>query len=126
MTEKGPKLGWILGGLGSLSWVVLLALAMLVQGRWNVALIGLGLFGLGVAYLFAMAPWRHPRMPLWRIYLGLIGLIVVAAVFFLRFWPQQATPSLAVAEVSYLWLVPLFIPVFIFGRKSWEDIHRRE
>ena len=126
MKDKGPKLGWILGGLGSLCWIPLLALAILLQGRWQVASIGLGMFGLGLVYLILMAPWKHPRTPLWRIYLGLIALIVVAAIFFLRFWPPQGTPALAGEEISYLWIIPLFTPVFIFGRKTWDDLHRQD
>ena len=48
MTDAGPKMGWIAGGLGGLSWIPVLAIIQLVRG--NVV----GFLAAGVVLVFGL------------------------------------------------------------------------
>lgn len=126
MEQRGPKLGWTLGGLGGLIWMALLAVIFLADGMVKAGLLGAGFFLAGCIYLIVFAPWRHPETPLWRIYLGLIGILILAALVLLYSWIQHTGENVAFSWFFLPGLLPLLFPVFTFGRKTWQDLHRPE
>ncbi len=120
--ERGPRLGWTLGGLGGLLWIPILGVVRLVLGDVIGLVLCLLVFGAGVAYLVLLAPWKHPDTPFWKLYSGLVVIMLVAAAVLLYRWVPDLQPS--VGHVRYAFVVlPLFVPAFIHGSKSWRDIH---
>ena len=123
MSERGPRLGWTLGGLGGLLWLVILAVVLLVQGNYPGALTSAAFFVAGVLYLVIFAPWKHENTPFWRIYLGFVLFVIGAAAILLVLWYPGEIKSLRRFHLLFC-LIPLFIPVFIMGRKTWSDVHK--
>jgi hypothetical protein len=124
MEQKGPKLGWLLGGLGGLIWLPILAVVWLAQGKVAGAIGGLIVFAVGVLYVFVMPPWRFPRTPVRNVYLGLLIIVLggVAVTAWQYYDPRTSKPSDLAAGIA---LVTLLIPLFTLGHKSWSDLHSR-
>jgi hypothetical protein len=124
LEQTGPKLGWTLGGLGSLLWMLILAVVMFLKGNQLGALVSLGFFIVGVLYIILFAPWKYPHVPFRRIYGGIILIIILAAVAILYFWYPKEFQSMN--NLRTLWMLfPLFIPIFIMGKKTWFDMHTK-
>jgi hypothetical protein len=124
---KGPKGAWIWGGAGALCWMPVLIIVIIAKG---------GLFGglalsvfliAGIAYLYFMAPWKHPDKSLGKIYSGLPAIIIAAAISVLLTWPMevQSRELMILAPVLVCACLPMFLPVFLLVGKSWNDIHRQ-
>lgn len=121
MNDRGPKYGWILGGFGSVLWLLILALVLLYQGNIGGFLSCILFFAGGAAYIVLFAPWKYPRTPFWRIYLGLVAILILAAAALVHLWYPEAREE--VRGYGFLFtLSPLLIPVFIVGRKTWSDM----
>ena len=80
MNTTGPKLGWLLGGIGGLIWLPVMAVIWLAQDKMLGAIVGFIIFALGVAYLFMFRPWRYAHVQLRVIYLGLLAFLLIGAV----------------------------------------------
>lgn len=120
--QRGPRLGWTLGGLGGFLWIPLLGVVRAVQGDVVGLVVCLLLFGLGVAYLVVLAPWKHPDTPFWKLYSGLVVIMLAAAAVLLYRWVPDLEPSIGQVRYGFV-ILPLFLPAFIHGRKTWRDIH---
>ena len=117
---SGPRLGWLLGGLGSLLWLPLMAIVWMVQGGRLFPLLGLAVFVVGVAYLFLFAPWRHPRKPLWALYLGFLSILLAGGIVAVL----QYRKAVSMAHVEFLPVLWVFaIPFLPFSRKSWSELY---
>jgi len=121
MSTKGQKAGWTLGGLGAIIWIPLLSVIFLFKGNYAGAILGAGFFILGVLYLIYFAPWKHPKTQFWKIYLGLLTIIILAAVVFLYLWYPKSEFSGTFNIFSIFWIFPLFLPIFLLGNKTWKD-----
>ena len=122
MNTTGPKLGWLLGGIGGLIWLPVMAVIWLAQGKMVGAIVGFIIFALGVAYLFMFRPWRYAHVQLRVIYLGLLAFLLVGAVAVIwqyydpeTFTPRNLLPGLA--------LIVLLLPMITLGNKTWSDLH---
>lgn len=118
----GPKLGWSLGGLGSLAWLAILSVVWMAQGNVAGGLTGLGVFALGVVYLAVLAPWRFPQTPMRTLYLGFVAVLFLGVAVAVWQYRQMLDARAGLPMIS---LVSLFIPVFTLGRRSWADLHRQ-
>lgn len=119
--ERGRRLGWIAGATGALSWLLPLFALALWRGQNSAACVAMGAFMVGVVYLWICAPWRFPHRPFALVYLGLVLIVIVAAVVLL--W-LMATPSMDTGRL-YAMLLPLlalFVPLVIFGRRRWDEL----
>jgi len=123
MSDRGPKYGWILGGFGSILWMLILAFVLLHQGNIAAFASCILFFAGGAAYLFLFAPWKFPRTPFWRIYLGFVLILVFAALALVHLWYPEAREEVGSYRILYV-LVPLLIPVFIVGRRTWDGMHQ--
>lgn len=116
---SGPRLGWLLGGLGSLLWLPIMAIVWMVQGSLLYPLIGLAVFLVGVAYLFLFAPWKYPTKPTWMLYIGFLGILLAGgAVAVLQYREALSMGQLGLLPVLWVFVMPFFS----FGRKSWSDL----
>lgn len=116
-TRRGEALGWLLGWLGSLSWILALALWLTAHGAPWLGAVGGILFKLGLLLTWWLAPWRHPDTPYWRLLLPLYALLAAAVV-----WAISASGGWTASRLSYwemLWLVPLFLPLVMLGKQRW-------
>lgn len=122
MGNRGARAGWLWGGFGALLWIPILAGILLSKGNMTGGILGTGLFVIGGGYLVICAPWKHERIPLRRLYAGLVLIILTAAVALSAFWDNGR--YFEVKNVYYLvYFIPLLIPVFVFGKKTWTDLH---
>ena len=122
MSERGPRLGWTLGGLGALLWLPIVAAVLGAHGNTLGLVTAVGFFAAGLAYLLLLPPWRFPRAPMWAFTLGFVVLLLAAAGVVLYAWWR--TDQRSMTPVPLLGVFALFVPVFAFGRRSWADIHR--
>lgn len=120
---KGPEAGWIWGGFGGIIWLPLLAVIFLFKGMVFTAVVTLVLFAGGVFYLIRYAPWKYPDTPLWKIYSGFVALLVLSVVVIFSLWVFGTSYGYrGLWQIVYL-LSILLIPVFVFGNKSWKEMH---
>ena len=121
-SQRGPRLGWTLGGLGALVWLPILGCVMLAQGNKPGFLASLACLAVGLVYVVTLAPWRYPHTAFWKIYLGLAVILATSAVLLLRLWhPHELDDSRD--ALSLLPLVVLLIPLFTLGKKTWSQLH---
>lgn len=123
MSERGPRAGWTYGGAGSLLWILILGGVLAAKGHVGKSLICLSLFAAGAAYLSYFSPWKRADTPLWKLYSGFVLLLCgscLAVYFTVRgvvAGDEQLSPWMLFL------LLPLFLPIFGFGRKTWRDLH---
>ena len=76
------------------------------QGNLAGAAMGVGAFAAGAAYLLVLPPWRFPRAPIRRFYLGFLGIILAAAAMtvwqYSRMLTASQAPLLLVAGALFL------------------------
>lgn len=122
MSQRGPRLGWILGGIGGLLWIPILSAVLWHQGRTAAGIAGLAFFFWGILYIFRRAPWIRADIPFRRLYAGLLGIMLAAAVVMLFFWRP---PGLWPWNKAYylVYIFPLLIPFFTMGSRTWSDLH---
>jgi len=120
VTQKGPRLGWLLGGCGSLIWLAILAVVWFVQARLAAGVLAALVFVAGIAYLLLLAPWRFPQTPMRRLYLGF--LVILLAGVAVAVWQYRQTVT-AGQGMPLLARVTLGIPWITLGRSSWSDLH---
>ena len=121
--ERGPRAGWTFGGLAALLWLLILAGVLFHRDNIIASFTSLAFFGLGLAYIVVFAPWKHPTTPFWRIYTGLVFIILAAAGLLLYLWyPSEFGKPFN--ELSIFSLFPLLLPAFLFGNRTWTDMHR--
>jgi len=120
--QSGPRIGWTLGGLGSLIWIPAMAVLLWHYHMTTAAMINLFILTLGLAYLWFNAPWKRPDTTLRVLYLGMAGLLIAAAVntaaalLMTTSWDWQQTWWLA-------FLLIFLFPAGTFGNKTWRDLH---
>jgi hypothetical protein len=99
-----------------------LAAVLLCKRYYAGAIIGFLCFVGGVMYLVAFVPWRYKNTPFWKIYIGILTIILIGAVGMLAFWRPES------ANTGFKWsfIAPLFVllmPLFTLGRKTWSQMH---
>ena len=125
MSERGPRAGWTWGGLGALLWILVFGVVLAVRGHAWRAILCFGLFGAGAVYLSAFAPWKYRDTPLWKTYLGFVLLLCASgAALFVALHGLIPSGERLSPWLLFL-LLPLSLPVFTFGRKTWGDLHGR-
>ncbi|MDD8013557.1 MAG: hypothetical protein PHX05_08780 [Acidobacteriota bacterium] len=117
--RKGEKLGWIGGWLGAFSWVLVLGIVLLAQGRTEKGIIGIALFALGVFFAFAFAPWRHPDTAYYELMLPLYFLFFAAAGW--AIWGFRGWRAAGGNWWTVIVIVPMLMPLFNAGKRTWND-----
>ena len=68
-------------------------------------------------------PWKYPHTPLWKIYLGLAAFYALSVVVVYSLWVfGTAHGYRGLGQILYF-LSILLIPVFVFGNRTWNDLH---
>ena len=118
-SRLGEKVGWAGGWAGGFIWVLVLSVVWLVQGKTLEAIAGLVLVCLAVVLIIGTAPWKHPKVPYWKLMSPLylmLGLSVAWAV-----WSFGEAKDTGLTWWSLLWVLPILIPCGTIGRRRWED-----
>jgi|GEM_PF-1216245 len=127
--KKGPRAGWIYGGLGGLIWMPVIGLLLLLKEYYFPAFSSLLFFGLGLLYIRTFAPWKHANVSLGLIYAGLALIIFSACVVIFLLWfhlnPLHTFSCLVFIPV-FIPLLILFLPALLFRKRSWKDIHQSD
>ncbi len=117
--RKGEMIGWTWGWIGGFLWVAIVGLIFLAQGKIAAGCTGLLVFVAAIWATRRLAPWRHPTIPYWRLYLGLYVLLLLTIP-----WAIWAFGGLGNEQLNgwmLLWLLPILTPIFINGRKTWAE-----
>ncbi|MEW6692635.1 MAG: hypothetical protein ACOZAH_03575 [Pseudomonadota bacterium] len=119
--ESGARWGWIGGFVGATLWMPILAVALHVHGDPLGAWLGMGFYLLSLLGMVMLAPWRHPATPMRWLYLGMLGLLLLAGgvlmARMLALWPEEElSPWLLLS------LAPLFLPVLTLGDRTWSRL----
>jgi len=117
--RKGEKIGWIGGWLGSFSWVLLLAVIFIVQGRGTQGYYGFALFLIAAFLMMTLSPWRNPGTSYWQLLVPFYLLFIASVVWLIRSLGPQAMEWFRWWNI--LPLLPILIPLVILGKKKWED-----
>ncbi len=125
MLQSGPRIGWTLGGLGSLIWIPVMAVLMWHYHMTAAVWINLLILALGLVHLWFNAPWKHPHTRIRVLYIGMASLLIAAAV-------NTAVAMMIAASWDWhqaWWLLLLLIFIFpagTFGDKTWSELHGNE
>lgn len=122
MEMHAVRLGWWLGGVGSLIWLPILALVWMVQGRTTGGLLCLALTAAGLTYLKVMAPWRHPDTPIRRLVFGFVAILLMGAAVVVWEFREALVGS---APLPMFFVFTLFLPMTL-GSGTWNDLRRRD
>jgi len=121
MDEKrtGEKWGWIGGWIGSILWMPILGIVILIQKgpQWHSYLtFFFSIAALAAIYYFA--PWRHPHVRMWRLMLPLYILLICGVIAVILAYEglktKEIVPLLPV-------MLPMLLPFFIAGKRKWQD-----
>ncbi len=117
--RNGEKWGWIGGWVGSFLWMPMLGTVILVQrgALWTCMVA----FFCSVAAFFSIfffAPWKHPNTRMWKLMFPLYVLLVIGAVMMILSYEGIRAKNLLPLLPG---LLPIFMPVFIIGRRCWLD-----
>jgi len=119
MERKGEKIGWIGGWIGSFLWLGVLACLLLVNGRTPYGLIGIILFCLAVFLIISFEPSKHPETRYWRLMLPMYVLLALSICF--SIYAFGGMRKIGLNAFSFLWIVPLFLPMLTMGSKKWNE-----
>lgn len=117
--RKGEKIGWTAGWLGGFLWVAILSVVFLVQHEWGAGIAGLAVVALAVALIAAMAPWRHPSAPYWKLMAPLLGAVLASIAW--AVWAYGGPAAIGADWWTVLWFVPILVPMGTAGRRRWSD-----
>ncbi len=117
--RTGEKLGWIGGWVGAFLWVLVLSVVWLLRGQPLPAALGLLLVALAAVLVSALAPWRHPSTPYWKLLLPAYVPLVLSVVW--AVWSFRGADRMGLSPWSALVLLPLLLPFGTAGRRRWSD-----
>ena len=117
-SRNGEKTGWIGGWSGSFVWLLILAILLYFKGQTVAGLVGVALLAVAAFCIYRFAPWKNPATPYWKLLLPIYGVLIVSLTFVF-------TVGL---DLGYgfrwqwvFWLMPMMIPFFTMGRRTWEQ-----
>lgn len=113
------KIGWTAGWIGSFVWVLVLSLVFLAQGDATHGLAGLGLTVVAAAVVVVSAPWRFPGTRYWKL-MAAPGTCFAVSIAW-GIWSFGGVEGGAPGGWTLAWLLPMSIPVLVFGRRRWQD-----
>lgn len=105
--------------MGGFVWVAILSVVFLVKGQPLQAGAGLLLVGAAWASVTALAPWKHPGTPYWKLMLGPYALFLASATW--AIWSFGGLGAAGLGGWSLLGLLPLLLPLALSGNRRWRD-----
>lgn len=122
MFSSGPRIGWTVGGLGSLIWLPAMAILLNNHGEAMAALVDILIMMLGILHIWINAPWKKPDVKISRLYIGMVGILISGA-----FYNLAVMIPITGWDWTNLWwllfLLVIFFPGSHFGGKTWREMH---
>jgi len=91
----------------------------LVQGKRLEAIAGLALVCLAVVLIIGTAPWKHPKVPYWKLMSPLYLVLGLSAAW--AVWSFGEAGDTGLTWWSLSWVLPILIPFGTVGCRRWED-----
>ena len=119
--ERGRRWGWILGFMGASLWILLASIMLFIKPDLAGASLSLGLYFIILFFIFNWTPWKRPDTAFWKMYLvNVVFILSMLPYFAWRF--DLSLDDLRSSGLSLVVLIPILIPIFILGRKSWNEL----
>lgn len=119
MERKGEKIGWIGGWIGSFLWLGVLSIVWIFSSKILYGIIGLCIFVTAIILIFMLEPSRNPKTQYWKLML-LIYLLLCGSLVY-SIWMYGGLKAIGLRWTSFFWIVPLLLPLFTMGTKTWEN-----
>lgn len=119
MQRTGEKWGWIGGWSGAFIWVLVVSSIVLAHGKVVEGVIGFGLAGAAALAIVFIAPWRFPDTPYWKLMLPVYALLMTSIAW--AIWSYDGLQTLGINRWSVFILIPMFLPVAIAGKRTWNS-----
>lgn len=118
MNRKGEKLGWTLGWIGVFLWVFIISIVFLIQNKIIFGILGILIFLTALFLIFYLSPWRNKTIKYWLLMLPLYIISIISIIVVIFGFGGINNLS----EIQYgSWIIPCLVPIFILGRKTWQD-----
>ncbi len=118
--ERSRRWGWIIGFMGASLWILLGSIMLFFKPDPVGALLGLVLYFVILFLVFNWTPWKRPDTAFWKMYLvNVVFILSMLPYFAWRF--DWSLVDLKNSGISPVVLISILIPVFILGRKSWNE-----
>ncbi|MFP4475461.1 MAG: hypothetical protein ACLFOY_07850 [Desulfatibacillaceae bacterium] len=119
--EAGQRWGWLGGCLGASLWILVMAVLFLYLGSVPLGALYLALWAAAVAAAYFLRPWARPDTRVRWLYLVTAFVIIVPAALMVAGLHPFDTGEKA-PPVVFVAILPIFIPVLTFGKKTWRDL----
>ncbi|MCO6473689.1 MAG: hypothetical protein PHW27_10915 [Melioribacteraceae bacterium] len=118
MNRRGEKLGWTLGWLGGFLWVFIISIIFLIQGKYISGILAIVIFVTALLLIHILSPWRNKAKKYWLLMLPLYIIFIISIIVIIFGFGGINNLS----EVQYgSWIIPCLVPIFVLGRKTWQD-----
>ena len=122
--RRGEKVGWTAGWCGGFIWVAILSVIFLFQEKWLQGLSGLLLVSAAVVIIISFAPWRHPSTHYWKLMIA--PYVTFFASIAWAVWSYGGIKAIGFDWWTWLWLLPLLIPVGSLCQRRWSDFDSQQ
>jgi hypothetical protein len=117
--RSGEKMGWLGGWAGAFSWVGILAVVWLVQGKVRQGLAGITLALAAGFLIITLAPWRNPDVFYWKLLIPIYLVLFLSAGW--AIWAFGGVRQAGFSVWSLFLLAVLLLPLWQAGRRRWQD-----
>jgi hypothetical protein len=117
--RNGEKIGWIGGWIGAFIWLLVLAIIWFVRGETQHGAVAMGFFFVAMVVANLIVPWRYPYTKYWKLFL--LPFIMFFVSVFICVAYGFGGESFGLQWENVFWLIPLMIPFFTLGSRTWND-----
>jgi hypothetical protein len=120
MKQKWMKLGWFSFVVAGVIWIIPFSIIWLINGKYVFGIMGITLFCTAFLLIKAFVPWKYPNTKLWKLLIPPYAMFIISILLLL----SVLTDFHDFAEIQYgFWIIPCFVPFFIFGCRTWNSIN---
>ncbi len=116
--RRSQRLGWTLGFGGGSIWMIGPVLGAFAFGAYRLGLLSLAMLLLNLALIVYLSPWKHPNVPLWKLYFPIVAFQLVWASAVITMYEWYGGQSEGLPPMTWL---AVFLPLLIFGRQRWDQ-----
>lgn len=117
--QKGLKLSWYLGWLGTFSWLYGFTVYFFVIRLYVAGVIGLVLSILSILFITLISPWKFPNTKYLYLFLPPLINIILSAIWLIYFLQPITKENISILWFS--WIILTFLPIIQIGKKTWND-----
>ena len=110
--SSGARIGWYGGAPGGSLWMLAPCVAFFFGGKSLLGLCALGFIANLIALVFLLDPSKHPGTRMWKLFLPIYAVNMLALSLFVSFSDEAASPRerlFTVAQLMAVMLPQLFL-----------------